>query len=224
MRWKSKEWKLFDLKPFCARNDPREYLNAPWREEGKVIASDGRIIIIVDDLPGDFPAPAAQVTGALRRFAGQFADKVSDPVWYGIADLPVPPNEPCPSCDGKGYRARNRSVCPDCDGEGTFVHGSHEYECQECDGTGFVDRHGLDGTATTDECPACDGSGIRFEVFPFPVGGVKFQIKYLNLLRMLPECELAVPEISVFQDVPASFRFSGGTGYLMPVNEIQEIK
>lgn len=30
--------------------------------------------------------------------------------------------------------------CPDCDGRGKFDHGSHEYECKECDCSGIIEK------------------------------------------------------------------------------------
>lgn len=209
-----------DLKQFCAKNDPREYLCSPWREDGKVIASDGRIMVIVDDMPGmpgDFPGPDSRVAGRWRQLVSRvsvhFTD-TADRVWHRLADLRVPPNKPCPSCGGAGYRW-SRSY-PDCGGDGYFSDGSDEHDCWGCDGTGvvFVDTQ-EDGDKTC--CGACAGTGIRFDVFK--VGGMKFQVGYLNLLKALPECEMTV-SATVNGDM-ASFRFAGGIGYLMALRSVR---
>ena len=34
------------------------------------------------------------------------------------------------------------SECEDCSGRGTFVHGRHDYSCQNCDGLGWIDADG----------------------------------------------------------------------------------
>lgn len=216
---------FIDLKPFCAAKDVRGFLGAPWREDGKVVASDGRIMVIVDEMPGEFPGPDSRVgAGRWRQLAAQFEAQFTDPadrMWYSLADLPVPPNAPCPSCDGAGYHWSR--PCPDCDGEGSFTHGRHEYDCRECDGTRFVEHtpgNAVTGTeapvhdqAQKTECIACGGSGIRFDVAE--VGRLKFQVLYLNLLKALPECEMTIP--TTVEGGMASFRFPGGLGYLMAV-------
>ena len=84
-----------DLQPFCATDlvGVLKCLRAPWRTDGKVIASDGRIMAIVDDMPGDFAAQDFAIAGRWRQLAAQFEAQLPDTaerVWHRLADLPVP--------------------------------------------------------------------------------------------------------------------------------------
>lgn len=192
------------LQRFCATlDDPRDYLQKPFRQAGMIYATNGHFLVeIADDgrlLEYASPERLPKVKTIIDRLRP--ADFVPIPDMLEMI--------PCATCGGAGMHAR--AECPECDGAGEFDHGSHMYECKHCDGEGYI---GSDGVPTT--CLACDGIGETVVLADLTeVGPAKFASRYLRfLVRMLPgPVTIAV---SGPKD-PAEFRFAGGRGVLMPV-------
>ena len=154
------------LADFCANDqEPRHFLRAPWREDdGRVVATDGRIMIVLDELPGDFPAPSPSIAKSVAGIAlacdKQWVNELGK-TWIRVGDLEIPDNTPCTWCD----------------------------------------------TEEKPGCFRCYWTGI--DTVAMQVGEQPFQARYMNLLKRLPDCEIAVP----FDGYVAGFRFAGGVGY-----------
>ena len=186
---------MIDLKPFCAVNDIRTYLNAPFVVDGHTIATNGHVLIRVPGADHDAdPSLPVQVQSSIRKmFQPEDTDFVPLPA------LPDP--QKCPLCNGTGFI--ENADCEDCDGRGEFMHGAHIYECKNCDGTGTVGRA---------ECwdSECDGGFVREGV---KIGDATFSARYLRLIAALPNARICAngPQGT------AAFVFDGGDGRLMPM-------
>lgn len=143
-----------NLKPFCAINDPRLYLNNLIPLKAGHCACDGFIFVVADSpVPEPYTTPIEllgfkpeEVAETARRgvAAAEYLHPVSEVDYYTV---------PCGTCGGAGIG--KMSKCDECDGEGSFINGSHEYECKNCNGTGEL--YCDDGS---DDCPKCHGTGL----------------------------------------------------------------
>lgn len=183
---------MIDLKPFCAVNDIRTYLNAPFVVDGQTVATNGQIMIRVQgvDPAANQDAPIAQNVRTL--FEKAYTDFVPLPT--------LPKAQKCRVCKGAGFI--EDADCKDCNGNGEFMHGVHEYECKNCDGMGTVGRV---------QCwdSECDGGFVRKAV---QIGDATFSVRYLRLIAALPNARICT-------DGPhgtAAFVFDGGEGRVMP--------
>lgn len=195
-----------DLTKFCATSDdPREYLRTPFRCPEGIVATNGHILICMDDDGGEYP-DAVENT---KSYAAKFKAYIDDPKrsWFFAASIALPEANPCPECRGKGYV--HEEDCDDCDGEGQFRHGDHWYDCKECNGNGKVLTGDSSGTKTT--CRRCYGHGEDFQTVA--VGRTAFQRKYLAMIVGLPNCRLGLHETPLGTAV---FTFAGGFGVIMP--------
>lgn len=88
------------LVEFCANDqESRYYLRTPWREDdGRVVATDGRVMIILDDLPGDFPAHSPSLAKSVATIAlacdKQWVNGWGK-TWIRVSDVAIPDNTPC---------------------------------------------------------------------------------------------------------------------------------
>lgn len=191
---------------FCANSDdPREYLRTPFRCPEGITATNGHILICMDDDGGKHPDAVENTKGYVAKFKAYIDDPKRS--WMDAASIALPEAKPCMACNGKGYV--HEEDCDDCDGEGEFQHGSHWYDCKECDGNGKVLAGAGSGSKTP--CHTCSGSGEDFQTVV--VGGSAFQRKYLAMIGGLPECRLGLPEDPLGTAV---FTFTGGFGAIMP--------
>ncbi|QET71414.1 hypothetical protein [Bordetella bronchiseptica] len=202
---------MIGLKPFCGRNDLRPYFNSPWQEDGKVFACDGYIAIQIDAVPdAALPAVDPKMAGRIQKLLSQVE---SNNVEVAI-NLPTDPADTCRRCDGSGYKISR--ACDECEGDGWFEHGTHEYECKECDGEGEHATPATAQTAGAKECDSCDGMGVlltRYVELHANGTAYKFQERYLTLISRLPSARLIV---SGDNFAAARFEFSGGRGVVMP--------
>lgn len=191
-----------DLQKFCATNDPRPYLLAPWRCAEGVGATNGHILICVSDDGGQY----ADVKDNIAPVVSKFKAGLSDParLWFDAASLVLPEPVKCRHCDGTGYTYEDD--CDECDGEGEFMHGSHFYDCKECDGSGKIDGH---GSGEKKSCWSCSGTGEGFAAVK--VGQATLQRKYLSMLAHLPGCRIG----TLGANDAAVFTFDGGFGAVM---------
>lgn len=202
---------MIDLKLFCGKDDPRPYLNTPWQEDGSSFASNGHIAIMLDGAPTPSLPPAdPNMVGRVPKLLAQVAANQQ-----AIAiKLPEEPAETCYRCEGSGFAISQQ--CEECDGDGWFEHGSHEYDCKDCDGSGEHVVSAAQGSPGAAECERCDGHGKLFSRFvDLHAAGTtyKFQEKYLRLINDLPSPRLIV---SADRAEAARFEFDGGRGVLMP--------
>lgn len=202
---------MIDLKRFCAKDDPRPYLNAPWQEDGSAFATNGHIAITLNGhsdatLPDADPTMAGRIQKLLERIASNDID-------LPIA-LPEETGRACGLCGGSGRVVVE--TCTECDGEGTFEHGSHTYDCKDCAGHGAHTSPALLATDDTIECECCDGLGKIFSQYvDLQADGktYRYQRRYLLLINDLPSSRLIVGSNPV---EAARFEFTGGSGVLMP--------
>jgi hypothetical protein len=115
--------------------------------------------------------------------------------------------EKCHYCHGSGEVC----VCPDCAGDGyvQWAVGSHDYEadCQECEGSGFVNSG--DG----EQCDNCAGSGYVDKIEPIHFDGdVALSNIVLNKLAHLPNCVVTAKRVD---EHAFYFTFDGGDGIAM---------
>lgn len=190
-----------DLQKFCD-NDSLRNLDHPFLWNGFIYASNGHIAVRVPDDPtiqcGDESIFAQRLEELFEQTFASCAEE-------GFKDFSIilPPLGKCGACGGKGKLA----PCPECDGEGSFRHGSHTYECEECDGTGRVEGDIV-------ACETCDGTGDGYDE-PVIYESTGFNHRYLEWLLELPGIQLCIG------DNPgsvAAFRFNGGSGVLMPMH------
>lgn len=111
---------MIDLQQFCGADDFRPYLQKPFRRNGYVYATDGRILLRVDD---DEQYSTVEKVNTERVF-----EKISAAVFVPAPSVNIPPKAPisereCRDCDGRG----TEHDCPDCG-----------CECDTCDGTGRI--------------------------------------------------------------------------------------
>ncbi|MGE0047785.1 MAG: hypothetical protein AB7T01_02475 [Acidithiobacillus sp.] len=198
-----------DINRFCNPKDPRYYLRTPWIEDGKTIATDGVILVVLDTPVDQYlesdPIIRGKALPMLTMELGKFSG--SSVKWHTVSALGIPKRMTCKNCNGSGKITDEASIiCPECNGDGEFVYGSHTYECAECDGDGLLMR----SEPSFSECPACAGIGYKPEACSL-LGGT-FQLRYLDLLKGLPNCIIATDRKGGSKLV---FKFDGGAGMLM---------
>jgi hypothetical protein len=199
-----------DIQRFCAMNsDPREWLRRPWIEDGTTVATNGHIVVRVDTvLQGEIAdAPHGTMSGRIPKVIAAAAHLDAVVSARDIAITMVP----CRHCAGEGTVTDRE--CNECEGEGEFGHGTHWYCCKECDGDGRIISPVKSDAEGATPCDSCHGSGHDFKSYT-TVGNSMLANRYLALLQDLPNCRLALPELS---DQPVRFDFDGGTGVLMPM-------
>lgn len=197
------------LARFCAKQDIRYYLEKPIRQDGHLYATNGHILVRIEDDPATEARTACVKDDqghAPPNCAALLKTLVAE--WFLPIDVSALP-EPgaCKACSGSGAVLE----CPDCDGKGEFEHGNWNYDCKECDGAGVVKRSAFSGRKVP--CGDCDGTG-KDDHIKVELRGAGFQLRYLKLMAELPGVELSVnpndPRTTHY------FRFDGGVGAVMP--------
>lgn len=194
---------ILDL--FTEKDGIRISLAMPQRANGYLYASNGRMAVRIDDDP---TVDCAQNDGN-KRFIDlppgveRLLSSVKEYDNFQPFVVPEAEKEKCRECDGHGHFCR----CEECNGDGEFWHGSHLYECKHCDGGGEIPS-----TSGTD-CETCGATGqIEKNV---RVMGLMFVPDQIMAIASLPGVEMAVSD----QSHAANFRFNGGVGVIMPVND-----
>lgn len=197
-----------DIQRFCAaKGESRSYMRAPWTDDGKTVATNGFVMIALDQvLEGAAPATTNMV-GKVSELVAQTAAFTSK---YPI-DTASMPAIACPDCEGSGRMHEAR--CSECDGNGEFDHGSHTYSCKECDGNGALLFATTRDADTSAPCWPCKGSGFQSSRIVFGGHDAGFDANYLRLIATLPNVQF-VPGGP--RDM-ARFEFDGGLGFLMPL-------
>lgn len=201
---------MINLKAFSGKDDPRKYLNSPWKENGKATACNGYITIQLDDMQGtDYPPPDTAIAGRIPTLLAQtLANKVELQIVF-----PVEAPKKCGNCDRTGF-VRSKE-CDECDGEGRFEHGSHEYDCKECRGEGRIHTSADRNNSNAKECPCCDGIGTLSRYIDLRANGTtyRFRENYLRLISALPAARLLAGAEST---AAVRFEFEGGAGVVLP--------
>ena len=134
---------MIDLQAWCAKQDVRKYLEQPFNCMEKTVATNGHVMICVDEMPG-YEEAVKSVYGTVERFLNHSGD-------YSQLDssLACPNLEACEKCEGTGQL--KRIECRECDGSGEVEFNSgyndYEVECAGCDGIGTTQEPG--------ECDCC---------------------------------------------------------------------
>lgn len=109
---------MIDLQPFCGKDDPRAYLNAPFSEGEFTYATNGHILIRV--------AKRADIIALPEQMKGRCAKMFWDNPWRELLPIPdVPPAEilTCVYCDGAGkldFGDKDLERCDECEGIGKW--------------------------------------------------------------------------------------------------------
>lgn len=198
---------MIDLQKFCAKDyDPREYLRKPWPHKGHVYATNGHLILRIPS-PGDAEAILAQ---PVADKAVSLFDQATN---TGHAPLPAyEQGQECHACGGEGrYK---QSKCDSCDGTGEFTRGGSDYECKDCEASGWI----ADIEGEMRDCDVCDGHGRRSHYAPFAEPRVGYDARYLDMIKDLHGLLFSAGESADVGMKPkaAHFTFDGGEGLLMP--------
>lgn len=149
---------------FCAtERDIRQYLQTPWKKDGKVYATNGHILIetTAEFAPGDWPD--YEHGRRPKNIETMFFDAEARTTIYSA--LPdIPPVTLCSTCDGAGR--------------------TEWYWEEDEDGNNYKARDGR-----MHICDDCDGYGEGFH--RVAVADTGFQARYLRLLATLPGIEIA---------------------------------
>ena len=186
---------------FVAKQDPREFIRKPIRENGYLYATNGAIAIrCADDNEitdvadiGDWNIP--ERIDALVS-AADYEEVVFKPLVFKDSKVE------CRSCNGLG-RVTTCEACED----GIFEHYGHHYECRSCNAMGYVP-----GKAGDIECPECYGDKFTFD--NVRVDGRLFNGDYLDRLSRLPDIQI---HVSIDESAASIFKFTGGIGVIMPM-------
>ena len=187
-----------NLAPFCGQNDYRVWMNMPVAFEGFACATNGHIIIAV---PSCVPSTPVATSPALPEkvnfgvFIRAATESAQDDTVQRLRAIDLLANlPPCSYCAGTGVT--HETECGECD-EGYFDHGSHEYECKHCDGSGRVDAEKGEGEELP--CRWCTGSGRCGRAKTPGIGTAQYSVSaaYTMLLAgHLPDAEIAVLPIN----------------------------
>lgn len=200
------------LKPFCAVSDARYYLNHIFKKGDFLCASNSHVLVRVPD-DGTVEIPPETLENKID------IDKVLKlEEWPADGFVPLEFTEPdiiekCGTCDATG-KAYPSVDCDECDGESEFKHGSHYYECKECDGAGTLRAN----TGEKIACEDCQGTGIQYAFLTMP-DGRQFNYQYLLKLKALPGISYLPDYSDEYCANPMRFKFDGGLGLLMPVRK-----
>jgi hypothetical protein len=127
----------------------------------------------------------------------------------------VAADNPCYFCAPDTETKKTRIECFECGGDGEIKCSccGHEEECENCDGTGYIEE----ARYKTSECPNCHGTGIGSFPPPIAIGKHVYGaviIAYLNNnlenLRFYPD---------LCDDGILPFSFHGGRGVVQKCRE-----
>lgn len=203
---------MIDLKRFCAVQDGRKYLRAPFSAMGGTAASNGFIVVWADQA-SDAPAHdcADKMIAKAKAEAGD-----PDAQWIEVSTIRMSSKE-CPECDGTGRVEIEE--CPECDGCGEFDHGSHTYSCKECGGGGEIVATGSGAL-----CEECGGTGKSLAGCASSYGAVSdtgspygytISSHFVERMRELPGCMVRTYTRPPRDGI--AFKFAGGCGVVMPL-------
>lgn len=177
-----------DITKFCNPDAPdaRAYLRMPMRDGGYLYATDGAVIVRIEDDPAVEASPLDE--RVRRTFETLVVGDNSDRAWQPIPCVDPKTLLTCPNCKGSGRLI----PCLSCDGEGEFEHHDHTYSCRACDGYGTRSAPPQCPDGISVECFACGGSGVHpFETIDF--GAPKIAHGYVHLIRtQIPAAEIGI--------------------------------
>lgn len=177
---------MFDLSSWTGADDVRVWINQPFNMMGKTVATNGHLMIFVDE---DKQYTGNQFRESTKTTVAKIRSDISKVDFHtNLSDLKlsVPKNKPCTLCSGTGHCTWIE--CKECKGDGdlTFLNGFNEYwvECKSCDGDGGKDKPAEN---TWDrKCDTCCGQGRIFDKLDHvEILGITIQPSYFELLLTL---------------------------------------
>ena len=183
-------WDLF-CDPDCLRFD----LSAPWYADGRLIASDARILVSEIGFSGVGERLRVPNVSTLPW------DQSDGTGWTSILNLKrTYGGAKCEHCFGRG---RIKAIRCDCETSETNTDSSSQFpgRCLDCSQTGWL------GLA----CPQCDGTG-ESDYF-YDLRGQRFNPSYIGRIKMIGDvdCQLVESDDDFLKSVMV-FRF-GSNGY-----------
>lgn len=180
---------MIDIKRFCATNDIRQFLNQPFKLDGRVVASNGHVIIVVtDEGNNNYEELSHNRDGVLKTV--KRIEAVTQ--WHALDkdSLTFPELSECGVCKGMGKAIKED--CEECDGEGEAVaendFSTYHVKCASCDGEGY---HSTPSDIET--CPCCYGEGTVYPQWSrVSVMGRDFHSNYLRLIINEPDLQVNV--------------------------------
>lgn len=174
---------LEDFLPRLRGGDTRAWMNSPFTlTDGYAYATNGFIIArrkLGDREQGRF-ADLPNGHAGWGSFASLITNALQNPAQ--LAAPAITGFSVCPTCYGGGKVPEK--ICPECKGKGEFTHGTHDYECKECDSVGWVDAYTSDPAHQMNWCHACGGEGVLINPNDYTmVAGVCLSTRYLHLLQ-----------------------------------------
>ena len=197
---------MLDLQRFCALNDdPRTYLQKPWRDGEWMYATNGHICVRVPfDGTADMPTRDRHPdTDALfRKWAAAKTE--------GFEPLPsVAAGTVCDACHGR--KLFKCDECESCKGEGAFPWHGLMYDCKWCEGSLVGEGHVVSDDGDLElPCVKCWGRGLQMQ--EEPLGESRFELAYLKWCTELP----GIAYRTHGKEGPALMKFDGGELLLMP--------
>ena len=203
---------------FCAEPDEKRTkpLDKPYLNHGRIVATDGRILIAIDPSLAGFDVSALLSDGPdLKPDRFPFDhDSVHEESWMDVPEVEVTMKK-CPTCLGSG----KTTTCKTCEGKKYVTctcrdcGDEHERHCPSCGGRGHYPG------GEEERCFRCKGEGRIVELMDiaYPVGQISLNKVYLDKIRR----NLANPKIEILKSSddsnPVRFKFDGGLGYLMQI-------
>ena len=175
-----------DINDFFNPNGLQEYLRAPIRIDGRVLASTDHICIVMDDDDSAVDCHDDKLENITKILNMINADHAWVPM---PANLVMPEKHTCKICNEIG--TATVTECKECEGEGEVElendYNSYTCECKTCDGDGSIIK-----TGGTDKCKKCNGEGMLYNKKDYvTILGVHVNPNYLNLIVNVPGIEIA---------------------------------
>lgn len=190
---------LFD---FCAKSDPRSYMEKPFNLDGKTMATNGHILVAINELIiHDNLDAANKLRKGIEMFCShEFGEFYSLP----MVDFEKHKCETCQGCGISHY-------CDECEGEGVLYFQS-DFNSYCCNCISCASKN-------HPYCVRCDGKGYGAykKAIVFSCNGVRsgFNAGYIRLVSMLENVKVSLSK----EHKEMKFIFDQGFGFLMPLND-----
>jgi DnaJ-class molecular chaperone len=175
---------MFNIKQWCAHQDPRDYLSTPFNFNEYTIACNGHAIVATPKEDGH-----PYIKESLRENIEKLLNANGLEFEKLPADIKLTETSICKKC--RGSTRINIEQCNECGGEGEIVfendHNTYDCECKGCGGDGTIVNPGTGGI-----CDECCGFGDAYDRFATVViSNVTIYSKYARLLFLLDKLEVS---------------------------------
>lgn len=174
---------LEDFLPRLRGGDTRAWMNSPFTlDDGYAYATNGFIIARrkLGSHEQDRFAALPESHAGWGSFASLITNALQNPKQQQTPELTG--FAVCPVCHGAGKVPEK--ICPECEGKGEFTHGTHDYECKECESVGWVDAFTTDPAHQMNWCHTCGGEGLLIhQDMHVDVQGVRLATRYIQRLQ-----------------------------------------